>query len=318
MSKFCPECGFKLERIYNFCPECGFDLKNSEVNQSESRGASEHTGKGHQIPEGKLVCDNCGEINDAENYVCSGCGAKLKEGKPEPTTEASVKVPSRVQHKNSSRQSDGKSKGKQQQKKGSSPVKAKKQLSTVKLVSILFVAFGVALLILIFSGAFDSMLTPSAETSVAADNQSSGVDLSNINKINTLEAKLKANPRDTASILELAHLKNDSGLFSQAIVNYKQYLELVPKDPDARIDMGICYYNLKDYDTAIKEMKKALEYDPKHQIGYLDLGIVNLTAGNMQESQMWLKKAVELDPLSDYGKKAAELLNSHTNINGGK
>ena len=83
--------------------------------------------------------------------------------------------------------------------------------------------------------------------------------------------------------------------------------------------MGICYYNLQNYDAAISEMEQALKYDPKHQIGYLDLGIVNLAAGKMEKSQEWLKKAVQIDPNSEYGKKAQELLSSHNNqTNGGK
>lgn len=28
--KFCPECGFKLDREYKFCPECGYNLKSNE------------------------------------------------------------------------------------------------------------------------------------------------------------------------------------------------------------------------------------------------------------------------------------------------
>ena len=28
--KFCPECGFKLDREYKFCPECGYKLSGKE------------------------------------------------------------------------------------------------------------------------------------------------------------------------------------------------------------------------------------------------------------------------------------------------
>ena len=28
--KFCPECGFKLDREYKFCPECGYKLASIE------------------------------------------------------------------------------------------------------------------------------------------------------------------------------------------------------------------------------------------------------------------------------------------------
>ena len=75
--------------------------------------------------------------------------------------------------------------------------------------------------------------------------------------------------------------------------------------------MGVCYYNLRNFDNAIAEMSKALEYAPKHQIGHLNLGIVNLSAGNVQKAKEWLQKAVELDPNSDAGQRAKELLNSH-------
>src|SRR5690606_25246217 len=108
-------------------------------------------------------------------------------------------------------------------------------------------------------------------------NSSSGIDLSAMNEINALEEKVKANPDDLQSLLHLAHLKNDAGLYDAAIISYKNYLDKNPSDADARVDMGVCYYNLKDYNSAITEMKKALEYKPDHQIAHLNLGIVNLT-----------------------------------------
>jgi tetratricopeptide (TPR) repeat protein len=182
------------------------------------------------------------------------------------------------------------------------------------------VGLGIAVIILIFSGLLNSVIVPGNNiNATTGTKQNSGVDLSSLQKINDLEAVVKNNPQDTASILELAHLKNDAGMYEQAILNYKEYLVLAPKDADARIDMGICYYNLQNYDTAISEMEQALKYNSKHQIGYLDLGIVNLAAGKIEKSKEWLKKAIELDPNSDYGKKAQELLSSHNNkSNGGK
>ena len=112
-------------------------------------------------------------------------------------------------------------------------------------------------------------------------------------------------------VLQLAHLKNDAGMPEQAIVLYRQYLEKNPKDTDARVDMGVCYYVLKNYPAAISEMKEALKYKPDHQIAHLNLGIVNFAAGNTAESKEWLQKAVDLNPNSDIGKRAQELLNSH-------
>jgi len=129
--------------------------------------------------------------------------------------------------------------------------------------------------------------------------------------IDDLEAKVKQNPEDYTSLLQLAHLKNDSGLFEPAIQNYKTYLEKNPKDADARVDLGVCYFNLKDYTNAIKEMETAIKYVPNHQIAHLNLGVVNLSAGNLEVSKEWLKKAYDLNPTNEVGIKAQQLLNNH-------
>ncbi len=114
-----------------------------------------------------------------------------------------------------------------------------------------------------------------------------------------------------SSLLELAHLKNDSGLFEAAIKNYTTYLAKNPKNADARVDMGVCYFNLQDFPNAIKEMETALKYVPNHQIAHLNLGVVNLSAGNLEKSKEWLKKAYELNPNNEIGQKANQLLNNH-------
>ena len=321
MAKYCPDCGSKIEDNFKFCPECGFNLLKienpKEENVKEKANSQEEENNFKNI----LICENCGEENDPSNDVCSGCGIKLKNTK---TTKKQELPKENKPGVNSPHKSKSKSNKKNLQKssnvKSSAQTEARKKLNNIRTITIISVGLGIAVIILFLSGVFNSTEIPNDNQSFN-QGQNSGVNLNNIQQINDLEAKLKSNPKDTASILQLAHLKNDSRMFEQAIVNYKEYLALVPNDPDARIDMGICYYNLQNYKTAIAEMEEALKYDPKHQIGYLDLGIVNLTAGNFEKSKEDLKKAVELDPNSEYGKKAEELLKSHENtnqMNGGK
>ncbi len=188
-----------------------------------------------------------------------------------------------------------------------------KQLNPKIIYGILVLAIVVVAVILLTSGMFNS--TPVSNVTFNQNQQqgdiSSGVNLNNMQMINDLEAKVKQNPEDYNSLLELAHLKNDSGLFEAAIQNYKTYLEKNPANADARVDMGVCYFNLRDYTNAAKEMETALKYAPNHQIALLNLGVVNLSAGNLEKSKEWLKKAVEVDPASDIGKKAEQLLNNH-------
>jgi tetratricopeptide (TPR) repeat protein len=116
-------------------------------------------------------------------------------------------------------------------------------------------------IILFAAGVFDKPNSVTTNKAVT-QNQNSGIDLSAVQKINELEAAVKANPENNEALLELAHLRNDSGMFEKAIENYKEYLSRVPADADARIDMGVCYYNLGRYNEAIDAMKKLLNIAP--------------------------------------------------------
>ncbi len=309
MVKFCPECGSKLEIEYKFCPDCGFNLSKNE-NKSEESIQEQTNLNSKQDISNKIICDNCGEENEVTNSNCFSCGIKLTNAK---FPDAISLIPKKAI---SQKPNIKKSKKPSSYTKGDAVNPQKKNLNKIKTITIIAIGFGLASIILMFSGVLNSLILPSSEPAKNID-QTSGVDLGNIQKINSLEEVIKNNPKDSKSILELAHLKNDSGMFEQAIVNYKQYLTLVPSDPDARIDMGICYYNLQNYNEAINQMEQALKYDPKHQIGFLDLGIVNLAAGDLNKSKEWLEKAVKLDPNSEYGKKAEELLKSHNNQSNG-
>jgi tetratricopeptide (TPR) repeat protein len=317
MVRFCPQCGFKLpassspdeEQEFKFCPKCGFKLENLKEEDNFSSGV--------KLSEKKdvLICDNCGEENIPEAEVCIGCGIRLKQ---------KVHNLKAQTHRQKSKQNYNVSKKQKYYNKPDAKITSEKnvnkKLNVARIITFSAIGLGIAAVIIIYSVILNPVIIP-GPNKTASSNQSSSVDLASINKINELEAEIKSNPKDTSAILDLAHFKNDAGMFEQAIVNYKQYLALVPNDPNARIDMGVCYYNLQNYNEAIAQMERAVKYDPKHQIGYLDLGIVNLAAGNMAKSKEWLKKAVSLDPNSDYGKKAEELLKSHENTNqtnGGK
>lgn len=319
MVNFCPKCGVKLESEFKFCPECGFELSKYSDLKTEG-GSNKNRSKSNRSVE-VIICDTCGEENDPKSEVCSNCGVKLV-GKKEIREYSSLSDDVELNSPPKTTRNKAKKQGSVKKHPPKNTVKknAKKKLNTAKFITVGAVGLGTAFIILLFSGILNSVVVPDSGENTAQLTNNSSADL-NSRQINSLENKIKANPKDTTAILNLAHLKNDAGMYKQAIVNYKQYLALVPKDPDARIDMGVCYYNLQDFKTAAKEMELAVKYDPKHQIGYLNLGIVNLSAGNFDKARDWLRKAVKLDPKSEYGKKAEELLQSHINtnkINGGK
>lgn len=232
-------------------------------------------------------CAECGYKFEKSYNFCPECGVKVA-GNPNRNISKTVKNV----NKNASNSSAG------------------KNLDPKVLYGILIGGLLIALIIILSSGVLDSNKV-NIPVNQAPPQTSSGVDLNNIQLINNLEAKVKQNPEDYKSLLQLANLKNDSGLFEAAIKDYKTYLAKKPEDADARVDMGVSYFNLKDFANAIKEMETALKYVPKHQIAYLNLGIVNLSAGNLEISKEWFKKAYEINPVSEVGKRAEELLKNH-------
>ena len=123
--------------------------------------------------------------------------------------------------------------------------------------------------------------------------------------------KFEKYPNDYETLEKLAHLLNDSGFFNKAIEKYKLYLQKFPDNADMRVDMGVCYFEMKQFDMAISQMKEALKYQPTHQIAHLNIGVVNYSAGNIDEAMNWWRKAVELDPDSPYGKRAKELIETN-------
>lgn len=231
-------------------------------------------------------CNQCGSKLETHHKFCPECGSKVSGGKNSKSVNANLKESSST---------DGKT------------------LNPKVLYGVLAGGVVVILFILLSSGMLDSntqVVNPVNQNQQQVGTNS-GVNLNNMQMINDLEAKVKQNPDDQKSLLELAHLKNDSGLFDAAIQNYKTYLEKNPADADARVDMGVCYFNLRDYPNAIKEMEAALKYVPDHQIAHLNLGVVNLSAGNVEKSKEWLQKAYDLNPTNEIGIKAEQLLKNH-------
>jgi Flp pilus assembly protein TadD len=140
-------------------------------------------------------------------------------------------------------------------------------------------------------------------------------------EITSLQQSVDANPGDTAARLRLANLLHDTGMLTRAIDNYAEYLKLEPKDPNARVDLGICYDQLALQDSvnaprwfamAVKEMQTAAENAPAHQPAAFNLGIVNLHMGNLEESNKWFKRAVELGRDTELGMRAQNILQQHS------
>lgn len=303
--QYCPSCGFDIkDKEYKFCPSCGAKLPSIEDSPSINE---------EPVTE-DIICDVCGMPGETGEY-CSECGAKFT-GKEKKTVKnvpankeqrraAAVKENRPVKKESSKIQTGTKKKVKETEAE-------KKNFSAVQIAILIGVLLSSGLLILLAAGVFDSPAPKQAEQHQHNESSAgSGVDLNSINRINQLEGAVNANPSDTKSLLELAHLLNDSGFYDRAIERYNQYLKIVPNVPDVLVDLGVCYYNIGKYAEAKTEMTKAIKIDAKHQIGHFNLGIVALASGNNAEAIDWFNKAVKINPNSDIAKRAKEQIDNN-------
>ena len=135
-----------------------------------------------------------------------------------------------------------------------------------------------------------------------------------VSDIEGLQKNVDSNPQDSGALLKLANALHDAKFMPRAIGTYKKYLALKPSDPDARVDLGICYFESGDSPAALKEMEAALKYDPKHQMAMFNLGIVTLNQGNLPLSNDWFKKAVAVNPNTQIGQRAQQILSQHSTV----
>ncbi len=181
--------------------------------------------------------------------------------------------------------------------------------SRTAIFYLIFVLILAGAFILYSSGIFDGPVVTQTRQ-FDSNNPHAGVDLSSLEQINSLEERIKNNPKDKEIQLQLAHLLNDSGLKTRAIEEYRKYLKMDPKNADVWVDMGVCYFETGKNQDAINSMERALKIQPQHQIANLNLGIVNMSSGNKAIAIKYLQKAIEIDSTNEIGRKAKDLIKS--------
>jgi len=280
----CGECGADVPPGAAACSKCGAAVELPEVGMVGNR----------------RVCTSCGYRNTAKATFCESCGAQL------PGVAATGSAPREARAAKPARPASA--------KRGASKKEGTSRFEPWQVIS------GVAVLALIAVVAY--MLIPrdqgAAPQTVTSPEPQAAASMA---QIESLQQAVDANPRDAATRLRLANILHDVGMLPRAIDNYNEYLELEPKDPNARVDLGICYDQLALQDSsnapryfalAVQEMQTAVKNAPTHQPAAFNLGIVNLHMGNLEESNKWFKRVVELDRNSELGIRAQNILQQHT------
>ena len=116
-------------------------------------------------------------------------------------------------------------------------------------------------------------------------------------RVNELTSKIKQNPKDFDSIVELANIDFDQKQFDDAINLYKKALEIRPDSLNIRTDMGTAMFYLNRYDDAIATFKQSLVSNPNDAQTLFNLGVAMLHGKNDPQGalQYW-DKLVETNP----------------------
>jgi tetratricopeptide (TPR) repeat protein len=280
----CSSCGQELSPKDKFCSSCGARVTLEGGASDEPRVAA------------TVNCRLCGSENPVGTRYCSVCGAVLKRD-----AESSP----RGLHRDRRRpdESRRRSHAEQQPEKQKAPLS--RGLSQAKIIAVL----GGLLVIGVIIIAVSRNHTKTVASSLTIQNTVSPTLVQDIEQLRKI---VDSDSTNTEAILRLANLLHDGKFMDQAIIYYKKYLAQNEKDPDARVDLGICYFERGDKDKAIAEMKKALTYAPKHQLAYFNLGIVSLGSGNLEEATSWFNKCIEAAPGTETARRARELITQHS------
>lgn len=142
---------------------------------------------------------------------------------------------------------------------------------------------------------------PHVPTDLGAVGQSSPQDAPpppiDMAKVKELTEKIKQNPKDFASLVELANVNFDQKSFNDAISLYKKALEIQPGAVNVRTDMGTAMFYANRFDEAVAEFQLTLKQDPTSAQALFNLGVTMLHGKNDPKGalQYW-EKLVETNP----------------------
>ena len=116
-------------------------------------------------------------------------------------------------------------------------------------------------------------------------------------RVKELTDKIKKDPKDFDSLVDLGNLNFDQKNYDDAIKLYKQALQVRPDTLNVRTDMGTAMFYLNRFDDAIATFQDVLKQDPNNAQALFNLGVSMLHGKNdpKRAIEYW-EKLVETNP----------------------
>ena len=116
-------------------------------------------------------------------------------------------------------------------------------------------------------------------------------------RVQELQSKIEANPKDFDSLVELGNIHFDQQNFDDTVKLYQQALEIRPDALNVRTDLGTAVFYQKRFDDAIAEFNKVLQQSPADAQTLFNLGVAMLHGKNDPEGALkYWEKLIETNP----------------------
>jgi tetratricopeptide (TPR) repeat protein len=123
-------------------------------------------------------------------------------------------------------------------------------------------------------------------------------------KVGALMQKITANPKDTASLGELANIYFQAGDYKNSALFSQKVVAIDPKNDTAWVALGAAQFNNVDQASAQKSWEKAIAVNPKNAEAHYDLGFLYLSSEkpDMAKAKKEWNTVIAIDPKSDLAK----------------
>ena len=124
--------------------------------------------------------------------------------------------------------------------------------------------------------------------------------------------KITANPKDTASLGELANIYFQAGDYKNSALFSQKVVAIDPKNDSAWVALGAAQFNAVDQVSAQKSWEKAIAINPKNAEAHYDLGFLYLSSDkpDMAKAKKEWNTVIAIDPKSDLAKTVQTHLTS--------
>lgn len=125
---------------------------------------------------------------------------------------------------------------------------------------------------------------------------------------NILMTCYKFNPKNVATLTNLANVCGDLGKHKEAIEYLKTAIEIKPEFVPLYTNLGFIYQSIDEHQNAINYFNKSIELDPKDAYAYNNRGFSYFKLNKLKEALSDVEKSIKMDPNNSYAYKNRALI----------